>query len=362
MTGFFPIQRFDHLEFYVGNARQAASFYTRHFGFTQTAYQGLETGTRDRTSYVLEQGDIRLVLSAALSADHLIAQSVLNHSDTVAVMALQVPDVITAYKVAIAGGAISAMEPTETEDAGGIFRAAAIQAYGDVWIKFVDRSDYSGIFAPGYCRRQVSALNKIGLQGIDHVVGNVDCGETDQWVKFFADTMGFELLVHFDEQTIATESSALISKVMQNETGMIKFPMNEPAFGKHQSQIQEYLDYHGGPGVQHIAFVTHNIIETVTQLRAAGVEFIHVPATYYENLRSRVGEINESIEQLAPLGILVDRDADGYVLQIFTQPVQDRPTLFFEIIQRQGSQGFGEGNFKSLFEAIEREQALRGNL
>jgi 4-hydroxyphenylpyruvate dioxygenase len=362
MAGFFPIQRFDHLEFYVGNARQAASFYTHYFGFTQTAYQGLETGTRDRTSYVLEQGDIRFVLSAALSPNHLIAQSVLKHSDTVAVIALQVPDVITAYKSAITHGAISAMEPTETEDAGGLFRAAAIRAYGDVWIKFVDRSDYSGSFAPGYHRQHVSPHINTALQRIDHIVGNVEFGKMDQWAQFFADTMDFELLVHFDEQTIATEYSALMSKVMQDETGTIKFPINEPASGKRQSQIQEYLDYHGGAGVQHIALVSDNIIETVTQLRTAGVEFIHVPGTYYEELRSRVGGIDESIEQLAHLGILVDRDADGYLLQIFTQPVQDRPTLFFEIIQRHGAQGFGEGNFKSLFEAIEREQALRGNL
>ncbi len=360
----FPIQRFDHLEFYVGNARQAASFYTNYFGFSLTAYQGLETGSRDRVSYVLEQGEIRFVLSAALCPDHPIAQSVLTHSDTVAVVALEVSDAIAAYKETIARGAISAIEPTELEDATGIYRYAAIQAYGDVLIKFVDRADYRGIFAPGYEQQKSKKRNPIhvNLHRIDHVVGNVEFGTMNQWATYFLETMGFELLIHFDDETISTEDSALMSKVMHDQRSKIKFPINEPAIGKRKSQIQEYLEYHCGAGIQHIACTTPDIIDSVSKLKSAGVEFIHVPKTYYENLEARIGQIDKSIEQLAELGILVDRDRDGYLLQIFTQPVQDRPTLFFEIIERHGAQGFGEGNFKSLFEAIEREQALRGNL
>ncbi len=363
MSG-FPINRFDHLEFYVGNARQAAVFYTRCFGFTHTAYRGLETGSRDVASYVLEQGDIRFVVSTALTDDHPITQAALKHGDHVAIIALDVPDVMIAFKEATARGAIAVMEPTELEDGNGLFRYAAIQGYGDTVIKFIDRSDYAGIFAPGFQRKYANSLNSAnpGLKAIDHIVGNVELGAMDPWVKFFSETMGFETLVRFDDEAISTEYSALMSTVVQNSAGNIKFPINEPAIGKRKSQIEEYLDYNNGPGVQHIALATDNIIETVSQLRASGVEFLQVPEAYYENLEYRVGNINEATHQLTELGILVDRDNKGYLLQIFTQPVQDRPTLFFEVIQRCGAEGFGEGNFKSLFEAIEREQQVRGNL
>jgi len=363
MTDLFPILGFDHLEFYVGNAKQSASFYATLFGFTNTAYRGLTTGNRKVASYVMEQGDIRFVLSAALSPDQAIANQVLKHGDHVAVIALKVPDVVHAYRYVTVRGAIGAIPPTIAEDDYGVLHYAAIRAFGDVLIKFVDRQNYQGIFAPEFQPQSyVQGGCDAGLQTIDHVVSNVEFGAMDRWVQFFAETMGFQLLVQFDDQAISTEYSALMSKVMQNSSGSIKLPINEPAVGKRKSQIQEYLDYHYGPGVQHIALSTNNIVETVRQLRDAGVEFLHVPTTYYKNLEARVGKIDESIDQLTELGILVDRDQEGYLLQIFTQPVEDRPTLFFEVIERHGAQSFGEGNFKSLFEAIEREQALRGNL
>ncbi|MBE9170309.1 4-hydroxyphenylpyruvate dioxygenase [Pleurocapsales cyanobacterium LEGE 06147] len=364
MSEFFPIKRFDHLEFYVGNAKQAAHFYANRFGFTNTAYRGLETGYRKTASYVMEQGDICLVLSTGLSPDHPISQSVLAHGDNIAVIALEVPNATNAYREATGRGAVGAIPPTEERDDRGVFRYAAIHAYGDILIKFVERSDYAGVFAPGFQPRQQLPIqnNGLGLKSIDHVVGNVELGAMDRWVQFFADTMGFSLSIHFDDKMIATESSALMSKVMQDSAGQIKLPINEPAKGKGKSQIQEYLEYNNGPGIQHVAWTTDNIIETVSSLKASGVQFLHVPLNYYDKLEERVGKIDEPIEKLAELGILVDRDRDGYLLQIFTQPVEDRPTLFFEIIQRQGSQGFGEGNFKALFEAIEREQVRRGNL
>lgn len=363
LTDSFPILSFDHLEFYVGNAKQAASFYETLFGFTNTAYRGLATGSRKVASYLMEQGDIRLVLSTALNSDHPIANRVLKHGDHVAVIALVVPDTVQAYKQVTARGAIGAIPPTIAEDDDGVLHYAAIHAYGDVIIKFIDRHEYGGIFAPEFQPQPLVQGNRgVGLQTIDHVVSNVELGAMERWVKFFADTMGFQLLVQFDDKAISTEYSALMSKVMQNGSGTIKLPINEPAPGKRKSQIQEYLDYHQGPGIQHIAFSSNNIIATVTRLREAGVDFLHVPMTYYEDLEARVGKIDESIAELAKLGVLIDRDQDGYLLQIFTQSVEDRPTLFFEIIQRRGAQSFGEGNFKSLFEAIEREQALRGNL
>ena len=361
MSDFCPIEGFDHLEFYVGNAKQAAHFYESSFRFTNTAYRGLETGYRKKASYVMEQGDIRLVLSTGLSPDYPISQSVLEHGDGVGVIALEVPDATRAYGETTRRGARGAIPPTEERDEQGVFRYAAIHAYGEVLIKFVERNNYHGVFAPGFEARP-KANQGVGLTHIDHVVGNVELGGMDKWVKFFAETMGFELLVHFDDRTIATEYSALMSKVMQDPTGKIKLPINEPAKGKGQSQIQEYLNYNYGSGVQHIALATNNIIQTVSQLRDSGIEFLDTPPTYYQHLGERVGAIEEPIEKLAELGILVDRDRDGYLLQIFTKPVGDRPTLFFEIIERQGSQGFGEGNFKALFEAIEREQAQRGNL
>lgn len=363
MSDFCPIKCFDHLEFYVGNAKQAALFYAKFFGFTNTAYRGLETGSRKVTSYVMQQRNICFVLSTALFPEHPISKSVLKHGDGVAVIALEVPDAVSAYKETTKRGAVGAIPPTEEEDRYGVLHYAAIHGYGDTLIKFVDRSDYFGVFAPGFePLRDADKSKFVGLHTIDHVVGNVELGAMEKWVEFFVNTMGFNLLVHFDEQAISTEYSALMSKVMQDGTGKIKLPINEPVKGKGKSQIEEYLEYNNGPGVQHIACGTNNIIETVVQMRAAGVKFLNVPKTYYENIEQRVGKIDEPIERLAELGILVDRDEDGYLLQIFTEAVQDRPTLFFEVIERHGSQSFGEGNFKSLFEAIEREQALRGNL
>ncbi|AFZ13031.1 4-hydroxyphenylpyruvate dioxygenase [Crinalium epipsammum PCC 9333] len=360
----FPIHRFDHLEFYVGNAKQAAIFYEKCFGFTNTAYRGLETGSREIASYVMEQGDIRFVLSTAMNPEHPIAQSVQKHGDAIAVIALEVPDAVAAYQESTKRGAVSAISPTDAEDESGILRYSAIHVYGDVLIKFVERHNYSGVFVPGFQRRYkvIANNNKIGLKHIDHIVGNVEMGAMDKWVRFFEETMGFNVLAHFDQKAISTEYSALASKVMKNGTGRIKLPINEPANGKCKSQITEYLEYNHAPGVQHIALATDNIIETVTKLRAAGVEFLNVPPSYYQALETRIGKINEPIDKLAELGILVDRDEEGYLLQIFTQTVQDRPTVFFEIIERHGAQGFGEGNFKALFVALEQEQARRGNL
>jgi 4-hydroxyphenylpyruvate dioxygenase len=363
MGDFCPIKRIDHLEFYVGNAKQSAVFYASFFGFTHTAYRGLETGCREAASYVLEQGDIRFVLTTPLDPAHPAARSIAQHGDGVGVIALQVPDAGAAFGETTRRGAEPAIALEETQDEHGVLRTAAIHAYGDTLIKFVERDDYAGQFAPGF-RSTGGAARPAGgsLKAVDHIVGNVELGAMDKWVRFFADTMGFTQLVHFDEKTISTEYSALMSKVMQDGTGRVKFPINEPATGKRKSQIQEYLDYYRGPGVQHIACATDDIVGTVRDLRSRGLEFLRVPGTYYEDLEQRVGKINEPIDQLAELGILADRDEEGYLLQIFTQPVQDRPTLFFEVIERHGCRGFGEGNFKSLFEAIEREQARRGNL
>lgn len=366
---FLPIKGMDHVEFYVGNAKQAAHFYRTGFGFTPTAYSGLETGNRQTASYVLEQGKIRLVLTTALHPDHAVSRHCYLHGDGVAVIAMEVPDAAAAYAAATERGATGAIPPTAVEDEHGLFRYSAIRCYGDTIIKFVDRSAYSGPFAPGFVARYGTGMSGgngryrgVGLASIDHMVGNVELGAMNRWVEFFANTMGFSQLLHFDDQDISTEYSALMSKVMQNGNGKIKFPINEPAEGKKKSQIQEYLDYYYGPGVQHIACTTGNIIETVTQLQENGIEFLRVPTTYYDILEARVGKINEPVDKLAELGILVDRDEEGYLLQIFTKPIEDRPTVFFEIIERHGSRGFGKGNFKALFESIEREQALRGNL
>ena len=362
MEDFFPIKRVDHLELYVGNAKQAASYYARTFGFAVRGYRGLETGYRDKASYLLEQGHVRLVLTTALSPDHPAARFVFEHGDGVAVIALEVPDAAQAFDATTSRGALPALDPSEDKDEHGILRHAAVHGYGDTLIKFVERGDYRGAFAPGFEAAAAIQTTTAGLAVVDHIVGNVELGGMDRWVKFFADTMGFTQLVHFDDKKITTEYSALMSKVMQDGTGRIKFPINEPATGRRKSQIQEYLDYNHGPGVQHVALATRDIVETVTELRKRGLEFLRVPATYYEDLEQRIGKIDEPIDQLAKLGILADRDEEGYLLQIFTQPVEDRPTLFFEVIERHGSRGFGEGNFKSLFEAIEREQARRGNL
>ena len=364
MADFCPIRKVDHLELYVGNAKQAAAFYQAAFGFATVAYRGLETKYREAASYVLEQGDIRLVLTTALNAGHPIAKHVCEHGDGVGVIALDVPDAVAAFHETTRRGAVPAIEPTEQRDERGTLRFSAIRAYGDTLIKFVDRDDYAGAFAPGFQSRTSTrpAGTPVGLTGIDHIVGNVELGGMDRWVRFFADTMGFTQLVHFDDKAISTEYSALMSKVMQDGAGRVKFPINEPATGKRKSQIQEYLEYYGGPGVQHIALTTDDIVATVSELRTRGVEFLRVPRTYYDDLSARVGPIEEPVEQLADLGIMADRDDEGYLLQIFSDTVEDRPTLFFEIIERHGARGFGEGNFKSLFEAIEREQARRGNL
>ncbi|MBE9042788.1 4-hydroxyphenylpyruvate dioxygenase [Oscillatoriales cyanobacterium LEGE 11467] len=362
MGDFCPIQGFDHLELYVGNARQAALFYAKGLGFTQTAYRGLKTGDRKVASYVMEQGQIRLVLSTALSREHPISRSVLQHGDAISTIALRVPDAVRAYRETTARGAVGAIPPTEEEDAGGILRYAAIRIYGNTQIKFIDRRDYTGVFAPGFEATHLPPTPDVGLQDIDHIVGNVERGTMDRWAQFFAETLGFELLAHFDDKIVSTAYSALMSKVMVDGTGRIKLPVNEPASGKRTSQIEEYLTYNGGAGVQHVAFATDNIVKTVSQLQASGIEFLGVPPSYYRDLEARVGNLDVAIEKLAKLGILVDRDRDGYLFQIFTQPVVDRPTLFFEVIERHGSRGFGEGNFKALFESIEREQALRGNL
>lgn len=364
MLDLCSIKGFDRLEFYVGNAKQAAFYYSKCFGFTNTAYRGLETGSRETSSYLMEQGEIRLVLSAALSPNHPIAQSAFKHGDSIAIVALEVEDAVSAYTEAIERGAKGAIEPTEEKDGDGIVSYSAIHAYGDVLLEFVDRSNYRGVFAPGFARRceLETSIIGVGLKSIDHVVGNVEMGNMDRWAKLFADAIGLSLSIDFDEKTISTQYSALKSKVMQDPKGKIKLPINEPARSRGKSQIQEYLEYNRGAGIQHVAFATENIIKTVSQLKAAGIEFIHTPKTYYDRLQERFGQINRPIDELAELGILVDRDRDGYLFQIFTKPVQDRPTLFFEIIERHGAQGFGQGNFKALFEAIEREQALRGNL
>ena len=369
---FLPIKAIDHVELYVGNAKQAAHYYRTGFGFVPAAYSGLETGNRERASYVLEQGKIRLVLSTPFGPDNQMSRHIHLHGDGVGIIALEVEDAVSAYREATQRGATGVLPPTQEEDEFGLLRFAAIRAYGDTLIKFVDRREYRGPFAPGYVARSPvngqgatdrnGRFKGLGLAHIDHIVGNVELGAMNRWVRFFAETMGFSQLVHFDDQDISTDYSALMSKVMQDGTGKVKFPINEPAEGKKKSQIQEYLDYYHGPGVQHLALSTGDIIATVTHLRDNGIEFLRVPQTYYDMLAERVGEIDEPIDQLADLGILVDRDEEGYLLQIFTKPVLDRPTLFYEIIERHGSRGFGKGNFKALFESIEREQALRGNL
>jgi 4-hydroxyphenylpyruvate dioxygenase len=359
----FPIRRIDHLEFYVGNAKQAAVYYGSVFGFTTTAYRGLETVSRETASYLVEQGDIRLLLTTALCANHPIAKHVREHGDGVAIIALQVPDAAQAFHETVRRGAVPAIEPTEEKDENGVLRYSAIHCYGETLLKFVERDDYVGTFAPGFqARPHVQGIAGAGLTAIDHVVGNVELGGMERWVRFFEETMGFTQLVHFDDKAISTEYSALMSKVMQDGTGRIKFPINEPAKGRRKSQVQEYLDYYGGPGVQHIALATTDIVRTVSELKTRGVDFLRVPPTYYEDIEARVGKIDQPLDQLAALDIMIDRDDEGYLLQIFTQCVEDRPTLFFEIIERHGAKGFGEGNFKSLFEAIEREQARRGNL
>lgn len=363
-TDFLPLNGTDHVHFYVGNAKQAAYFYRTAFGMELVAYAGPETGIRDRVSYVLQQGKIRFVLSTALRPDHEIAAHVARHGDGVKDVALWVDDAALAFDETVRRGARPVMDPYQLSDAHGSVTMASIGIYGDTVHTFVERGKYHGAFLPGY--REVPGpdplARPVGLRYIDHMVGNVGWGEMNAWVSFYRDVMGFQMYQSFDDRDISTEYSALMSKVMSNGNGRVKFPINEPAEGRKKSQIEEYLDFYGGPGVQHIAMITDDIVSTVSQLHDRGVEFLRVPVTYYEELLSRVGRIDEPVDKLAELGILVDRDDEGYMLQIFTKPVEDRPTLFYEIIQRKGSRSFGKGNFKALFESIEREQALRGNL
>ncbi len=361
---FLPIHGTDHLEFYVGNAKQAAYFYRASMGFHIVAYRGPETGTRDRASYVLQQDKIRLVLTTPLLPTGEIAEHILRHGDGVKSIALWVDDAQSAWQETTARGARGIEAPFTIQDDQGKARLSAIGLYGDTIHTFVERNDYRGPFLPEFVEvpGPDSIARPTGLLHIDHVVGNVGWGEMNTWVSFYEHVMGFRMFKHFDDEDISTEYSALMSKVMTNGNERIRFPINEPAEGRRKSQIEEYLDFYGGPGVQHIAMATHDIIASVTKLRDQGVEFLSIPTTYYEELTARVGRIDEPIDELARLGILVDRDDEGYMLQIFTKPVEDRPTLFYEIIQRKGSRSFGKGNFKALFEAIEREQGRRGNL
>jgi 4-hydroxyphenylpyruvate dioxygenase len=360
---FLPLKGTDHIEFYVGNARQAAYFYRAAFGMSLVAYAGPETGRRDRASYVLQQGKIRFVLTTALRSDSEIARHVAKHGDGVRSIALWVDDARNAWLETTSRGAKSVQEPTEIEDEDGRVVVASIAAYGDTLHTFVERKDYRGVFFPGYRTEPEDIVAQpVGLLHVDHIVGNVGWNAMNEWVDFYSKVMGFSLYQHFDDNDISTEYSALMSKVMANGNGYVKFPINEPAEGRRKSQIEEYLDFYEGPGVQHMALATKDILATVSQMQAQGVSFLTVPHSYYTELQERIGKIDEPIEELERLGILVDRDDEGYMLQIFTRPVEDRPTVFYEIIQRKGSRSFGKGNFKALFEAIEREQDSRGNL
>ncbi len=359
---FLQIKAIDHVHFYVGNARHAMYYWWKAYGFTPVAYSGLETGNREFASYVLTQGQARFVVSAAYTPTSEISAHHMVHGDGVKVIALEVDDVEKAWTETTSRGGISAWRPREQKDDFGIYRTSAIHTYGETLHLFVDRADYKGAFAPTYRPIKNKAAQSSGLAAIDHIVGNVALGKMNEWVKFYHQVMGFRQLLHFDDKDISTEYSALMSKVMSNGNGRVKFPINEPAEGKKKSQIEEYLDYYLTPGAQHIAMLTGDIIKTVGELQANGVEFLRVPETYYEVLPERVGKINEDMKAIHDLGILVDRDDEGYLLQIFTKPIQDRPTMFIEVIQRHGSQSFGKGNFKALFEAIELEQEQRGNL
>jgi 4-hydroxyphenylpyruvate dioxygenase len=359
-----PLHGIDHLELYVGNAAQAAYVLTHAYGFTEVAYAGLETGSRDRASHVLQQGRIRIVLTGALRADADVAAHVRAHGDGVKVIALGVPNAAVAYREAITRGATGVLEPFDLYDEHGTVCIAEIATYGETVHRFVERGGYDGTFLPGYAdvAHDGDASQPNLLAGIDHVVGNVELGAMDRWVHYYEDVFGMKELVHFSDEAISTEYSALMSKVVSSGDGRVKFPINEPAVARRRSQIDEYLEFYGGPGVQHIAVSTTDIVATVTALRERGVQFLRTPDSYYELLPERIGEIDESLEDLRRLGILVDRDDEGYLLQVFCKPLGDRPTIFFEVIERHGARGFGAGNFKALFEAIERDQDARGNL
>src|SRR6187551_2335018 len=359
-SDFMPLDGWDHIELWVGNAKQAAYFYEHAFGFRCTAYAGPETGMRDRASYVLEQGEIRLVVTSGLRRDSPICEFALMHGDGVKDISLRVPDATNAYRQAVQRGARGVAEPRWVEDEFGKVELSSIATYGDVVHTFVNRAGYEGAYLPGYVAQESTNGSDpgVGLQHVDHVVGNVELGRMQHWVEFYERVFGMTEMIHFTDEAISTEYSALMSKVMTDGEGKIKFPINEPAEGKRKSQIEEYLEFHGGPGVQHLALQSEDIVRSVAWLREHGVLFIATPDSYYEIVRERVGEIDENWDDLRSMGILVDRDEEGYLLQLFTKIVQDRPTLFFEVIERHGSRGFGIGNFKSLFEAIEREQAL----
>ena len=361
---FMPLLGTDYLELYVSNAKQAAHFYKSAFGFQSLAYAGLETGLKDRESYVVVQDKIRLVLTSPLKSGTKIGEHIDRHGDGVKVIALWVDDATAAYRNAMERGATSYLEPTTEEDTDGKVVRSGIYTYGETVHVFVERKNYDGIFMPGYRKWETPYYNPepVGLKYVDHMVGNVQLGNMNRWVDFYERVMGFVNILSFDDNDISTEYTALMSKVMSNGNGRVKFPINEPAAGKKRSQVDEYLDFYEGEGVQHIAVATDDIVRTVTELRSRGVEFLRVPTTYYDVLLDRVGPIDEDLEPLKELGVLVDRDDEGYLLQIFTKPVEPRPTMFFEIIQRKGAQSFGKGNFKALFEAIEREQELRGTL
>jgi 4-hydroxyphenylpyruvate dioxygenase len=360
---FLPLLGTDYVELYVGNAKQAAHYYISAWGFQPVAYCGLETGSKDRVSYVLQQDKIRLVLTSPLHKDGEINEHINKHGDGVKVVALWVDDASKSWKETTTRGAVSYMEPKTIEDANGKVVLSGIHTYGETVHIFVERSEYTGLFMPGYkaWNPHYKAAD-CGLKFIDHMVGNVGWNEMNKWVEFYGKVMGFAQLISFDDKDISTEYTALMSKVMSNGNGRIKFPINEPAEGRKKSQIEEYIDFYEGAGVQHIAVATDNIIETVSALKERGVEFLYVPETYYETVLNRVGHIDEDLEILKKHGVLIDRDDEGYLLQLFTKPVLDRPTMFFEIIQRKGAKSFGKGNFQALFEAIEREQELRGTL
>ncbi len=355
------LRRIHHIEFYVGNAKQAAYFYRHAFGFSQVAYCGLETGRRDSASYALRQNQIRFCLTTPLSTEHPAAEHLKQHGDGVRDIAFVVDDVDAAFAAAVARGAEAAFEPRPEQDQFGSIRRAAVRTYGDTIHSFIQTRDYQGPFLPGFQAAEIPG-NSTGLLLVDHIVGNVELGKMNHWADWYSRVLGFKRYISFDDKDISTDYSALMSIVMSDNSYSIKFPINEPAQGKRKSQIEEYLDYYGGPGVQHIAMRTEDILDTVQRLHNNGISFLTVPGSYYDELPQRVGQIDEAIESLRRLGVLVDRDDEGYLLQLFSKPVEDRPTLFFEIIQRKGSRGFGKGNFKALFEAIEAEQALRGNL
>jgi 4-hydroxyphenylpyruvate dioxygenase len=362
-TDFLPLLGTDYLEFYVGNAKQAAYYYKAAFGFQTVAYAGPETGVRDRASYVVQQGKIRLVLTTAMKSDHEISEHVRQHGDGVKILAIWVNDAFESYEKTMSRGARSYQEPRVLTDEHGEVRTAGIYTYGETVHMFIERKNYHGAFLPGYVAQQ-SSFNpsEVGLRYVDHCVGNVGWNRMNETVKWYEDVMGFANILSFDDKQITTEYSALMSKVMSTGNGYVKFPINEPAEGKKKSQIEEYLTFYEGEGVQHIAVATDDIISTVRELKSRGVEFLNTPDSYYDNLRTHVGDIDEDVEALRALRIMADRDEEGYLLQIFTKPVEDRPTVFFEIIQRKGAKSFGAGNFKALFESLEREQDRRGNL